>query len=125
MHRNKRVLVGGALFISAAIMSGLALYARASALPAEREIHMTAKKFEFTPETITLKKGEPVILELNSLDRLHGFVVQDLKLHADIPPNKTVRVPLTPEKAGTFEIACDIFCGTGHEGLRGTIVVTE
>jgi cytochrome c oxidase subunit 2 len=88
-------------------------------------VKLSVKKFEYIPPSITLKKGEPVILELNSLDRLHGFVVQDLKLHADVPPNKTVRVPVTPDKAGTFEIACDIFCGAGHEGLRGTIVVTE
>jgi cytochrome c oxidase subunit 2 len=113
-------LGGAALAVLAA--GGLAA---ATSADEPRVVKLQVKKFEYIPPSITLKKGEPVILELTTLDRLHGFVVQDLQLHADIPPNKTVRIPLTPEAAGTHEIACDIFCGTGHESLRGTIVVTE
>src|SRR6266581_6877850 len=82
MHRKKRVLIAGALLMSAAIISGLALYVRANALPAEREIHITAKKFDFTPDTITLKKGEPVVLVLSSQDRKHGFNLRAFGIHS-------------------------------------------
>jgi cytochrome c oxidase subunit 2 len=121
MSKRKLLVVGGVL-LAALSVGGVAATTSAQQ---PTVVKISVKKFEYIPPSITLKKGEPVVLELTSLDRLHGFVVQDLNLHADVPPNKVVRVPVTPGKAGTFEIACDIFCGTGHEGLRGTIVVTE
>jgi heme/copper-type cytochrome/quinol oxidase subunit 2 len=30
----------------------------------------------------------------------------------------------TPDKAGTFTFLCDVFCGDGHEGMSGRLVVT-
>ena len=38
-----------------------------------RRVEVVAKRFEFTPSEITLKKGEPVILVLTSKDVQHGF----------------------------------------------------
>ncbi len=125
MHRKKRVLIAGALLMSAAIISGLALYVRANALPAEREIHITAKKFDFTPDTITLKKGEPVMLVISSQDRNHGFNLRGFGIRADIKPGGTARIRFTPNKTGRFTFSCDVFCGDGHEDMTGTIVVTE
>jgi heme/copper-type cytochrome/quinol oxidase subunit 2 len=46
--------------------------------PSEKTVKVTAKKFEFSPEKIVLKKGVPVTLELVSLDRKHGFAVPEL-----------------------------------------------
>ena len=39
----------------------------------EQVIQITAKRFEYSPKDITVKKGVPVVLEFTSLDRLHGF----------------------------------------------------
>ncbi len=125
MHRKKRVLIAGALLMSATIISGLALYGRANALPAEREIHITAKKFEFTPDTINLKKGEPVVLVVSSQDRKHGFNVRAFGIRADVNPGGTARIRFTPNKTGKFTFSCDVFCGEGHEDMTGTMVVTE
>src|SRR5258708_9637348 len=96
-----------------------------SAAQTGKVIKITVKKFEYDPATVELKKGEPVVLELTTLDRLHGFSAPDLNLHADVAPNTTVRVALTPDKVGTFTFLCDIFCGTGHGDVKGTIVVKE
>lgn len=125
MHRKNRVLITGALFMSATIISGLALYVRANALPVEREIHITAKKFEFTPDTITLKKGEPVLLVLSSQDRKHGFNLRAFGIRADVNPGETARIRFSPTKTGKFTFSCDVFCGEGHEDMTGTIVITE
>ena len=125
MNRKKRVLIAGALLMSATIISWLAFYVRANALQPEREIHITAKKFEFTPDTITLKKGEPVVLVLSSQDRKHGFNVRAFGLRADVDPGETARIRFTPNKTGKFTFSCDVFCGEGHEDMTGTIVVTE
>jgi cytochrome c oxidase subunit 2 len=125
MHRKKRVLIAGALFMSATIISGLALYVRANALTAEREIHITAKKFDFTPDNINLKKGEPVVLVVSSQDRKHGFNLRAFGIRADVNPGGTTRIRLTPDKTGKFTFSCDVFCGEGHEDMTGTIVITE
>src|SRR5882762_3519158 len=98
MHRKRRILIAGTLFISATIISGLSLYVRANALPAEREIHITAKNFTFTPDTITLKKGEPVVLVLSSQDRKHGFSMRGFGIRTDVNPGGSARLRFTPNK---------------------------
>jgi cytochrome c oxidase subunit II len=125
MHRKKPVLIASALLMISTIISGLALYVRANALPAEREIHITAKKFEFTPDTITLKKGEPVVLMFSSPDRKHGFNLRAFGIRADVNPGGTAQIRFTPDKTGKFTFSCDVFCGEGHEDMTGTIVVAE
>ncbi len=93
--------------------------------PAETTIKITAKKFEYTPNEITLKKGVPVVLELTTLDRLHGFNCPGLKLRSDIPPGKVTRLEITPDKVGAFPFHCDIFCGSGHDHMAGKFIVQE
>jgi cytochrome c oxidase subunit 2 len=91
----------------------------------ERVIKIVAQRFMYTPNEITLKKGEPVTLEFRSLDFIHGFKVPDLGIRADLPPARNTLVHLTPEKTGRFPFLCDNFCGSGHEDMSGVIIVTE
>ena len=91
--------------------------------PAPRVIPIKAHKFEFVPAEIGLKLGEPVVLEFTTEDVHMGFDAPELGLHADIVPDKTVRVPFTPSKAGSFDFACDVFCGSGHDEMGGVIKV--
>ena len=95
------------------------------AQPNEQVIKIVAKKFDYTPNVIRLKKGVPVILEFTTLDIVMGFKVPDLGIRTDIVPGKVTRVRLVPDKAGTFPFVCDIFCGSGHEEMTGTIIVSE
>ena len=89
-------------------------------------IRITAKKFEYSPNEIRIKKGVPVVLEFTSLDRIHGFTVPDLGgIRATIEPGKATRVTIVAPKAGTYEFHCDIFCGDGHEGMTGKIIVED
>jgi cytochrome c oxidase subunit 2 len=124
MNRKKRALITGALLTSA-LLSGLVIYIKANALPAERVIHITAKKFKFSPDSITLKKGEPVVFEISSEDRKHGFNLRAFGIRSDVLPGKVSRVRFTPDKTGKFTFSCDVFCGEGHEEMTGTVVVTE
>lgn len=91
----------------------------------EQVIKISAKKFEFIPNQITLKKRVPVVLELTSQDRAHGFNAPDLNARTAILPGKVTTLRVVPEKAGSFDFFCDIFCGSGHEGMNGKINVTE
>ena len=53
-----------------------------------------------------------------------GFFAPELGLRAVIIPGTPALVHYTPDKVGTFPFLCDIFCGEGHEGMSGQIVVT-
>jgi cytochrome c oxidase subunit 2 len=92
---------------------------------ADQIIRITAKKFVYTPQEITLKKGRPVALEFTSEDVMHGFNCTDLGIRSDILPGKITTLRFVPEKAGTFPFHCDNFCGSGHETMTGTIIVKD
>jgi cytochrome c oxidase subunit 2 len=92
---------------------------------AEHVVRISAKRFEYSPSKVELKKGETVVLELTSLDRVHGFNAPDFGLRADVKPGETARVRFVPDKVGTFAFHCDVFCGDGHEEMNGEIVVSE
>jgi cytochrome c oxidase subunit 2 len=92
----------------------------------EQVIKITAKKFEYSPNVITIKKGVPVILEFTSLDRVHGFTVPDLGgIRATIEPGKTTQLRIVAPKTGSYDFHCDLFCGDGHEDMTGKIIVVE
>jgi cytochrome c oxidase subunit 2 len=88
-------------------------------------IKITAKKFEYSPSSIKIKKGIPVIFELTSLDTRHGFNCPKLGVRTDIEPGKVSRVRILAQKAGVYEFHCDIFCGDGHEDMYGKIIVED
>jgi cytochrome c oxidase subunit 2 len=88
-------------------------------------IKVSARRFEYSPSEIKLKKGTPVVLQLTTEDRSHGFDIPSMNLRADIVPGKVTEVKVTPQKAGEFDFFCDVFCGSGHEGMNGKIIVTE
>ncbi len=87
------------------------------------EIRISAKKFEYHPDKVTAKLGQPVVFVLTSEDRIHGFKMPDFGLRTDIVPGQETRVTLTPDKAGSFTFFCDVFCGDGHEDMEGTLVI--
>jgi cytochrome c oxidase subunit 2 len=88
-----------------------------------RVVPISARQWAFTPNVITLQQGVPVDLELTSADVHHGFNLPDFAIRADVIPDQTTHVRFTPDKAGTFLFHCDYYCGAGHEGMNGQIIV--
>jgi len=117
------------LRIAAAIavlgVGSLVTYAVAQAAPRAKVIKIVAKRFDYGPSHLTLKKGVPVVLELTTRDVFMGFNLPDFNVRADIVPEKVTRVTFVPDKTGTFTFLCDVFCGTGHEQMQGTLTVVD
>ena len=109
--------------VAAAILAIAATGSYVMAQPKEKVIRISAKRFDYTPGNLRLKKGEPVVFELTTKDVLMGFNLPDFNLRADIVPDKVIRVRFVPDKTGTFTFLCDIFCGTKHEEMNGKITV--
>jgi cytochrome c oxidase subunit 2 len=98
---------------------------KANAQDAPQRIQITAKRFDYTPGEITLKKGVPVVLVLTSEDVPHGLKFKDLNVVVVAKKGQTSEVAFTPDKAGTFVGQCSVFCGSGHGSMKMTLHVTE
>lgn len=117
----RAVLVASAAAIVAVCAS--AGYVAAQPAPRPKVIKISAKRFDYSPGHLTLKKGQRVVLELTSRDVVMGFNLPDFNVRGDMIPGKVTRVEFTPDKTGEFTFLCDIFCGSGHEEMHGRITV--
>lgn len=97
------------------------------AIPAKsaevKEFNMTAKQFEFVPNTITVNNGDTVKLHIVTSDVAHGFNLPDFGINKKIVPGKAVDVEFAADKTGTFAFSCNIPCGLGHREMKGNLVV--
>ena len=85
---------------------------------------VTASRFRFEPATIQVAQGDAVQLRLRSADRSHAFAIKAFRVKTLIPRGgETVTVQFTADQAGTFAFTCAEYCGTGHSGMRGQLVV--
>ena len=89
------------------------------------EIQMTAKKYEFNPNVITVKKGERVKLVITALDHEHGFKLGAFDINQPLKKGTPTTIEFTADKAGTFPFQCSHFCGMGHGRMKGQLIVEE
>jgi cytochrome c oxidase subunit 2 len=114
------------LLISCLNVAGILLLAQAPSTPAEtREIQVTAKKYEFDPTTITVKRGERVKLIITALDHDHGFNLEAFQIDKLLKKGQATTIEFTADKTGTFPFHCSHFCGMGHGKMKGQLVVED
>ena len=120
-----------------ALLSALALVVAVGCKSAERrnplegmpagapaqKIKVTAKKFDFVPAEIHVKQGNHVVLEIQSLDVTHGIAIPHYGIDVTLPPEKKVTVEFYAAQAGTYPFHCSHFCGLGHGGMKGKVIV--
>lgn len=91
--------------------------------PGTREITMTARKYQFDPDTITVKQGEHVKLKITAVDRDHGFELKALHINQRLKKGVPTTIEFTADRAGTFPFKCSEFCGLRHSHMKGKLVV--
>jgi cytochrome c oxidase subunit 2 len=82
-----------------------------------KRIEITAQRFNYSPNAITLKKGEPVVLVLRSMDVTHGLKVAELNIKSEVKKGQDTEIQITPLETGHFVGKCAHFCGKGHGGM--------
>jgi heme/copper-type cytochrome/quinol oxidase subunit 2 len=87
------------------------------------EIKMTAKKYEFSPNIIRVKKGDHVRLVIMALDRVHGFKIEALKIDQRLPKGEAVTVDFIADRSGTFPFQCSRVCGLEHKKMKGELII--
>ena len=127
MNRNHTTVLTMFLFVTMALLgatlSGLAR--SGNGILEVKQIQVTAKKYEFSPNPIRVKKGEPVKLTITAKDHDHGFQIDAFHIKQRLKKGEPTVIEFTPEKAGSFPFKCSVFCGFGHGGMKGTIIVEE
>ncbi len=115
-HRRKLLVTGAAGLL-------MMLIRCVGAQSSEKVVSVVARKFVFLPNRITVRRGEPLVIEFTAPEVTMGFSIPALKLRTDIVPGQVARLRFVPEQEGTFDFLCDIFCGDGHEGMSGQLIV--
>lgn len=87
------------------------------------EIEMTAKQWEWNPATITVNEGDTVKLNIKNTDVAHGFAIFEFDVNEKLPPGKTATVEFVADKKGEYTFFCSVPCGSGHRGMKGTLIV--
>lgn len=89
-----------------------------------REINIEMKQFEIIPSTITVDKGDRVKLIIKTLDVVHGFSLPDFNVETGpISPGNTIVKEFTANKVGSFSFKCSVYCGSGHQGMQGLLII--
>ncbi|MDQ2991485.1 MAG: cupredoxin domain-containing protein [Candidatus Eremiobacteraeota bacterium] len=100
--------------LSAALIIALTALSVAPAIASERQIHIYAKNFSFTPGTITLEVHQRAKLVFVGKGN-HGITIPEIGLNRIVTiGTKPTIVEVTPGHIGTFIARCAIYCGIGH-----------
>ncbi len=82
-----------------------------------KEFKVDAFRFGYTPNIITVNKGDKIKIIINNTDTLHGIRIPDLNLKSND------FIEFTAEKAGEFDWYCANMCGKGHMEMKGKLIV--
>ena len=105
-------------------------------------IEVSAKKYEFVPNEIHVKKGTKVKLIVHSVDEPHGIKFKlypadskdkstpglrfnDPADNGRVEKGKDQVLEFVAQRAGTYEFDCAKFCGLGHRRMKGKLIVDE
>jgi cytochrome c oxidase subunit 2 len=126
MNRLKMMLIGLTI-LSAASVRTVAQVAKdaGTQMRGVHEIQVTLRKYEFSPGSLRVRRGEQVKLIMAAADHDHGFKLDDFNINQKIPKGTTVVVEFIADKAGTFQFRCSSVCGLGHRNMKGTLVVED
>lgn len=91
--------------------------------PSVKEFTITAKNFSFTPNAITVNKGDKVKITFKNSNGFHDLKIDEYNVATkQIQGGSQDVVEFTADKAGTFEYYCSV--GTHRAmGMVGTLKV--
>ena len=90
---------------------------------AHKEFVITLKQWSFSPSVIRVKKDDMITLKLRSVDVTHGLALLDFNIQTNIKAGETKTVEFKADKTGSFDFVCSVYCGVGHGGMAGKLIV--
>jgi len=80
---------------------------------------------DLTSSTLHLPVDKPVELRITSVDVIHSFWVPEFGQKQDAVPGSVNKLPITPNRRGTFPVICTELCGLGHAVMRSQAIVVS
>ena len=93
--------------------------------PGQYMATIVARMWIFQPEVITVPTGSTVTFQMASPDVIHGVKVIDTDINVMVIPGQVSTVTQTFNEPGEYLMVCHEYCGSGHQGMSGKIVVTD
>ena len=91
--------------------------------PQTREITVDATQFEFSPERLTVNRGDTVHVTLTASDVVHGFYLDGYEIDFRVEPGTSQQFTFVANRSGKFRYRCSVACGTLHPFMIGELVV--
>ena len=82
-----------------------------------KEFTIKAFRFGYTPDTITVDRGDNVRIKIDNTDTLHGIRIPDLGIKGDDS------IEFIAQKTGEFDWYCANICGDKHGEMKGKLIV--
>jgi len=86
-------------------------------------IEVTAQRYHFTPDVIRVKRGTLVTLKLKAIDGTHGFSMAAFGIDERVEENEVKEIEFYAAREGEYGFKCSHFCGIGHFGMNGKVIV--
>lgn len=97
----------------------------ADALPVTATARMWSWSFTYanakTSPKLYVPVGKPVVVELVSLDVLHGFYIPAFRVKRDVVPGMKNQVWFMADRPGSYDLFCSLYCGAGHSAMTTTV----
>jgi len=84
---------------------------------------MTARRYQFDPEVLDVRRNDVVRLTITSKDIAHSFTVDAYRIQKRIPPGGTTTFEFRADEAGRFAYYCSMRAESGCAEMRGELIV--
>jgi len=87
------------------------------------QVFINAQMWSFEPSEMYFPVGSEVDFYLSSTDVVHGFHIAEKGINMMAVPGGINKMTAKFTKPGVYNIVCHEYCGSGHQHMRGEIIV--
>jgi len=90
-----------------------------------RQFSVSGSPFSFTPNVMSVRKGDTVKITFTNSQGLHDLVIDEFNVRTkQLPAGQSETITFVADKVGSFEYYCSV--GTHRQmGMVGTLTVLE
>jgi nitrous-oxide reductase len=93
------------------------------------EVWMNVVRSHFTPDIVTAKVGDRVVMHITNTERTkdatHGFAIPTRNIMLSLDPGESTTVQFTVDKPGAYSFYCTEFCSALHLEMQGWLIVEK
>jgi len=88
-------------------------------------VRAIGQQYSFTPQCILVPTGTQITVRATSADAVHGFLIDGTNVNAMLVPGYVSTITMRFDSPGEHHMPCHEYCGVGHEGMWGKIIVID